>query len=669
MVGMPALPSQTPTGKTKIDQDKQSKRDADPNPSDTIALENVTAMRVWKYVAGCIGCVFVGTTISLAMGQQAKCYQQWPQVWPYVYPQVFFPDGFFRPTECGYSHVHSITLTQEGSGILPEGVCDFTSVTKLSAPSLHYNGLPGCIFTDMTSLLELDVRDNLISSLPSTIQYSDANVRFDGNPCLLSLSMTSQGLHNFSKAFLSFAHLLVSLDVSNNSIAGFPMDYKFTNLQHLNLSSNLITSFEIDALAGSDLITLDISHNAIPFLDNTFASLLYWANLELLDISFNHLDTVPQSFQDFEVVRPNARLLLHGNPIQLVNFYSFPHANIPTWVLGLEQLAVLDLGYASITSFPDEFSQLAALEYLLLKGCNGGLDLAPLQGMGITLLDMYNVPTPVFNQDVLCTLASLETLIVNKLHLGDFSHCLPIHSNLTAIYYAMRPDPERGDVCVSFLDSSEEEAWISSVVLPVVQSGTRVEMRRNLENCTYNASLDTVRAAVTEHTNLTSRSDGIGWRCDIDLELETSPNGLDLSEASADVSGSISMYWDWEYEETRRPNMQDCSWVLRGPPNSTWTITILKLQLGADMIVTSTNSLALHSGLSPNTDLFSIEDPWYNVSAGVTESNWLYWDCELYAPLSFETMASKVHLDVQTFIRPWFLFDSFFTINYTMHVN
>ncbi|XP_022721282.1 probable LRR receptor-like serine/threonine-protein kinase At4g20940 [Durio zibethinus] len=169
--------------------------------------------------------------------------------------------------------------------------------------------------------------------------------------------------------------LLTELDLSGNNLSGPVSIIMSTNLQILNLSSNVLTG-ELPLLTGSCAV-LDLSNNK---LEGNLTRMLKWGDIEYLDLSHNLLTgLIPEVTPQF--LRLNHLNLSH-------NSLSSP---LPKVIMQYPKLRVLDLSFNQLDGpLLNDILNLATLEELHLGNnlISGAIELSPPSESNLHVLDL-----------------------------------------------------------------------------------------------------------------------------------------------------------------------------------------------------------------------------------------------------------------------------------------
>lgn len=231
----------------------------------------------------------------------------------------------------------------EGIGILslPENL-SLNRITHLSLKNNSLSFLPESFFDGTPDLRVLDLSQNFISQLPSSMQnlhrLEDLSI---ANNLLMELPMNLFELPS-----------LRNLNLHRNEIKTIP-DRAFTcpKLKLLNLASNLLTSLPVLAQSSSSLVSLTLADNQLT--DECFETILHLTGLQNLNLSYNFLTELPPSI--FATLPALEELILSGNRLVTLPHDEFAQAT---------QLRILAVNSNRLHMIPAELSKATRLEVL-----------------------------------------------------------------------------------------------------------------------------------------------------------------------------------------------------------------------------------------------------------------------------------------------------------------
>ncbi|KAF7815335.1 receptor-like protein EIX1 [Senna tora] len=245
---------------------------------------------------------------------------------------------------------------------IPRGIVNSTFLANVEVLSLRYNALQGSFpdaFQNMTSIKDLDLSWNSLSLIPHWLANLHSLVHVDLSENSFKSSEVS------IESFLGNMCSLISLDLSDNHHELVP-SLKFG---HGNLSG--CTRYVLEEL----LLTQSGVSDSFP----TWLGKLKW--LRVLELSYNHLSTIPSSFgHSFGVAWLNlSNNSLHGEldeelknieNLQILDLGGNQFSGIiPSWIQNFQELQVLRLSHNLFTSeIPSSLCQLTFLQILDLAG-------------------------------------------------------------------------------------------------------------------------------------------------------------------------------------------------------------------------------------------------------------------------------------------------------------
>ncbi|CAG8480701.1 9919_t:CDS:2 [Scutellospora calospora] len=228
------------------------------------------------------------------------------------------------------------------------------SLIELSLAYAKLVALPVELFEHLLSVQKFDLRNNQLTSIPKTIQFM-TNLTH-----LTCICNTLQTLPSEIRHLVS----LHTLDIHFNNLASLPQEiWLCQSLTILNASSNLLeqfpappTTLSTDPSSRSRQFPLIRSLRALYLADNLLTPEIFpyiplFSELEVLNISFNMLDQIPQG----GISNPHlTELYLSGNQL----------SSLPEDIEKLTSLRVLHVNGNRLTTLPAELSKIRKLVVL-----------------------------------------------------------------------------------------------------------------------------------------------------------------------------------------------------------------------------------------------------------------------------------------------------------------
>ncbi|CAG00898.1 unnamed protein product [Tetraodon nigroviridis] len=287
----------------------------------------------------------------------------------FIQPGLFRDMADLKVLDLSRNHLSAFALSKTNLGPL-------TSVESLDLSSNGlFTGMSDYFLSESPSLESVSLSSNSITRV--------AENTFSGSSALTRISLHNNVILEIEDgAFDSLAHL-TELDLSKNSIACIA-DFNLCNLKVLNLSKNSLELFqsarsaELYKLLSLDLSEnkmshfpllpqtnilehLDVSRNRIQSVNVTDGpetrSKAILTHLKFLDLSFNQLRSLPESF--FYCMLSLKVLKVSNN---CISSFSVSAESV------LSTVEFMDLSYNSLQSLTFGRNTLRSLEELLLQG-------------------------------------------------------------------------------------------------------------------------------------------------------------------------------------------------------------------------------------------------------------------------------------------------------------
>ncbi|KAL7390802.1 hypothetical protein ABVT39_028100 [Epinephelus coioides] len=295
----------------------------------------------------------------------------------FIQPGLFKDMTDLKVLDLSKNHLNVFALSKINTGPL-------TAVESLDLSSNGlYTGMSDYFLADSPLLANLSLSSNSITKI--------AQNTFSGSSSLRKISLHNNVILEIEDgAFDSLDHL-TELDLSKNSITCIT-DFNLCNLKVLNLSKNSMELFQsTTSTRPYKLLTLDLSENKMPY----FPLLPRNNVLEYLDVSRNHLQSVNVT----------------GDPEKQTNVY-------------FSRLRYLDMSYNQLKSIPESFFYcMASLEVLnVSNNCISSFSITNeglLQTVKIINLSYNSLQSLIFGENAL---QSLEKLFLNGNDLTTLDH-------------------------------------------------------------------------------------------------------------------------------------------------------------------------------------------------------------------------------------------------------
>jgi len=292
----------------------------------------------------------------------------------------------------------SIQMSKNSISYLASGT--FNSLNNLAFIDLsgnHLQHLNGHTFLNMTNLKLIDLSGNQISQTEK--------LSFVDLPKLEYLSLRSNFLRDTSNEIIGSAPNVHTVDLSRNRFELFGERFlaNLKNLQHLNLSCNLLTGYDVK-LSKSTLTHLFLQHNNLKALKA--AQFDDFSKLVVLDVRSNSLHDI--HYKSLAGAKNLREIFLGENNLTNVRKYTFSQQKyIRTLDLSRNQIFRIDLtafGKNNLGSIDLRWNKLTSLPNDSLSNVKLSLSRLDVSHNHIGFLD------PVF----LSELKNLSTLIAHE---------------------------------------------------------------------------------------------------------------------------------------------------------------------------------------------------------------------------------------------------------------
>eukprot|EP01004_Peranema_trichophorum_P003421 NODE_240_length_3167_cov_16.451051_g209_i0.p1 GENE.NODE_240_length_3167_cov_16.451051_g209_i0~~NODE_240_length_3167_cov_16.451051_g209_i0.p1 ORF type:complete len:665 (-),score=56.52 NODE_240_length_3167_cov_16.451051_g209_i0:1061-3055(-) len=212
-----------------------------------------------------IGFTFLSMFLSKSIQQHYQCISQLGILWTRTYPKVYFNNGFFGDTSCGFKLIQSLDLTKASLSNISSNIIHYYNLQELDLSNNQFYNLDSLLI--IPSLRKLIINNNPLITLPRWILTSSDDIKLELSSTKiqfeLDLSYPICEINNVVKN--SFMDLL-SLTIKNCSLDDIPIEVSVFNktLERLDLSFNKITV--INETIGEvlpKLIFLNVSNNPV----------------------------------------------------------------------------------------------------------------------------------------------------------------------------------------------------------------------------------------------------------------------------------------------------------------------------------------------------------------------------------------------------------------------
>ncbi|XP_029374881.1 transforming growth factor beta activator LRRC32 [Echeneis naucrates] len=287
----------------------------------------------------------------------------------FIQPGLFRDMTDLRVLDLSRNHLNVFALSKTSIGPL-------TAVESLDLSSNGlYTGMSDYFLADSPSLASLSLNSNSITKI--------AKNTFNGSSLLQKISLHNNVILEIEDGAFDFLRNLTELDLSKNSINCI-IDFNLYHLRMLNLSKNSMERFQSASHSHAyKLLYLDLSenkmlyfpylprHNVLEYLDVSRNCLqtvdisenpdkripVIVTHLKYLDMSYNHLQSIPESFFCF---MGSLEVLNVSN--NCIGSFSISNEGL------LSNVRIINLSYNSLQSLTFGENTLQTLEKLFLQG-------------------------------------------------------------------------------------------------------------------------------------------------------------------------------------------------------------------------------------------------------------------------------------------------------------
>ncbi|KAI8908179.1 hypothetical protein DFJ77DRAFT_474060 [Powellomyces hirtus] len=254
--------------------------------------------------------------------------------------------------------------------VLDDRVGDFHALAVLDVRNNQLHSLPSTLVS-LQTLAVLNVSGNRLTSLPEGL--------LRGLPSLTDLNLANNGFTELTEEVLP--PRLTILDVSGNKLSKLPRGVaRCGALVTLNVAKNqlevLVEDGDNDQSIFESLEDLDASDNVLTRLFGTDSTTVTLPSLNRLDLRHNKLTHYPSTLRlpslkelylSHNTITPPP--VLASSPyLRTLDLSNNAIAEFPTDVLGLKELKRLDVSNNNVLRLPPQLGLLMGLDVLLFSG-------------------------------------------------------------------------------------------------------------------------------------------------------------------------------------------------------------------------------------------------------------------------------------------------------------
>jgi len=167
-----------------------------------------------------------------------------------------------------------------------------------------------------------------------------------------ALDMSGFSLPGLPKIVVERINFIQKLDLSLNKLASFPDLSRFSVLEDLNLTGNMLSVLPEELGSATTLRTLVLNGNVLKTLPHSIGKL---ENLEKLEINNNDLVELPKEIGRLSLVET---LSITGNPI----------STLPDSIGAMRNLVNLDMSFCHFTTIPEALTHATRVLDLNIGG-------------------------------------------------------------------------------------------------------------------------------------------------------------------------------------------------------------------------------------------------------------------------------------------------------------
>ncbi|XP_012254156.2 leucine-rich repeat protein soc-2 homolog [Athalia rosae] len=260
----------------------------------------------------------------------------------------------------------ALNLAENGLSVLPVDM--FRNLNNLKVLNLSENyieNIPDEAFDHLQSLEELDLSKNNLTTLTNRVLERVTNIEL--------LDLSSNRISELDPA-INLLTRLIHLDLSHNNLENLPNGSlkTLTELRHLDLSFNKIVSLGEDNLSHlNNLTSLLLNNNHLVYLSPHELPV----SIEHLNVGYNMISAIPNTLVNLKIlevyyneIRELDAETFGFSEIESLNISGNKLTSYPD--LKLKKLNVLDLSFNQLPTIPESISNenLPNLSLLVISG-------------------------------------------------------------------------------------------------------------------------------------------------------------------------------------------------------------------------------------------------------------------------------------------------------------
>lgn len=165
---------------------------------------------VFAFVFSASGLILMASSLQRIASQESRCADLLGEdIWSRASPRVYFENGFFSATGCGFQHITDLDLSGLKLTEVNPNLALLSALASIDASSNKLTQIPSA-FTQLPSLKAFDVSNNAIADIPMQIFVTLKGVQstsFSGNPVGETIDWSNSDLRVLPSALSRLSEL------------------------------------------------------------------------------------------------------------------------------------------------------------------------------------------------------------------------------------------------------------------------------------------------------------------------------------------------------------------------------------------------------------------------------------------------------------------------------